>query len=200
MLKNKSIFLLVLFFTAVIIFFQNCSQNLLASKSTITTSPVAVNDSEEDKKDVVQKSFFEDYDEISYYRGGWFGAPDTPNWSHDFKLEIKTGHLNSFLGDRLCGGILEISKEEIAALKTEFDAAVLQNAPDEVISAVDAGSERIHLRKFNSATHELEKEISISLSRMTLEPGELFVVQPEKLSAAMKALVDNKIFDAVYCQ
>lgn len=114
--------------------FQNCSNGMRTEK-VATESLLSVVSSSEKLK----------FSSFHYSHGGWFGPPDTPNWSDDMSFAVKTDALvvDSKTGDELCfKPIYTLEDKDRSELLNHIKALKLVVAKD-LVSAPDSGSRTI---------------------------------------------------------
>lgn len=80
-MKLKIVLVFALFLS--ILSFQNCGQDLSVLSDDSDPSPVVKRDSSSGLDTNVKENKAAEIVSARYWRGGWFPAPNTPNWSHD---------------------------------------------------------------------------------------------------------------------
>ncbi|MGE4133972.1 MAG: hypothetical protein AB7F86_20210 [Bdellovibrionales bacterium] len=132
--------------------------------------------------------------ELHYFRGGWYGMPNTANWAHDYVIKFNQP-INGVIPvagkdpDALCfrtGGMDQAQVQVLANLLSGLKLAV-STGPQ----GADAGVETIEV------TLDDGEKRTYHLMRFEAPLGAYYATNPEGLSAFLNDLGDNL---AVGCQ
>lgn len=132
------------------LFFQNCGVGSFSASSieeiqNQSTSTNTTNDDDSKQADKVEFSSFQ------FYYGGWYPAPNKPNWSDDINFTLKDGVLtaDSKTSDVLCTKpkytVEEADRKAILDLIAGLKVVVAKDLPP----IADAGSKTIRLKLNN---------------------------------------------------
>lgn len=187
-MKSKILAALVL--GVLTIAFQNCERSPFIAYEGKIDSLVKQNEVEHNRYDYKLVS-------AKYFRGGWFGPADVPNWSHDVTIEEKNGVLtvSAKATDALCGKVSQtLSEAQIAELQKLISELEVKEVPADAPLMVDGGTRQITL-KYEGEGGEL-KEQTILLTE-AFETTGLYAANGDSLAAYIESL-DNSL--AMYCQ
>jgi hypothetical protein len=85
--------------------------------------------------------------EVNYFRGGWYGPAEMPNWSHDITFKFNTDETVSISGklpeDAYCGKSGSLTKTEAEAFLAKLNGLTLGHME---FGAIDGGVSMLVLK------------------------------------------------------
>ena len=170
-----------------ILFFQNCGQDLsvLSHNSSSAKGPASNSDLDTNKSD--EKKIKEsEIVSARYWRGGWFGAPNTPNWSHDMDFifnEDSTITVKSKTIDSLCFKTeIILDRDQRKKWEILYAALAVNPIPNDGPMMADGGAEVLILVFSDKST------TTIHLAPLDAGPGDLLASNGEDMIAHLRGI------------
>lgn len=163
--------------TLMVVFFQNCSK----PRSVLTGSAV--------NKEMQLSSMSEKLVTLAFYRGGWYGPADQPNFSDDMRLSfLESGQVNVFslTTDGACQKYGVLTSEQKAQLKSLLDSLQIASVTEaNIIPLADGGDEKLTL------TYETGHQKIIHLNSAPAEANEYYLKSANDISLFLQNINDE---------
>lgn len=184
-MKSKVIATFILAFLTVA--FQNCERSPLIAYEGKIDSLVKNQSLQSNRIDKKIAS-------LTYFKGGWYGPVDVPNWTYDLTIKLKNDVLNvsAKTTDELCGKVSQdLTDSEITELKKLLSDLDVKSIPSDAPIMMDAGTRQITVQYLN------EEPITILLSTFFGQHDGYYATNGDSLAAFLENL-DQSL--AMYCQ
>ncbi|MBY0315260.1 MAG: hypothetical protein K2Q26_07060 [Bdellovibrionales bacterium] len=139
---------------------------------------------------------------IRFFRGGWYGLPNTPNWSHDYVLDLNTRVLKSKVNTPNCSKSRTLSQNDVAGIKAIISSGNISKKQPSEPQMADGAYEYIEFYESSAQVSSSgAKQIPVvHLIRDMAGIGDLaFDGSTVTISTALKSLVDNQSFGNQTC-